>query len=97
MNINMNDAFQMRQNGHARFRHDTTGEALAAARNDQIDIAVQAFQHQADSGTVGALYHLQSRIGQAGGAQALAHRSQDGGGGADGIRTAAQDRDIARL
>ena len=89
--------FQMRQHRHARLAHHPSRQALAAARNDQIDGAVQSFQHQAHGGAVGVADILDGRFRQARRLQAFHHRGMNGAGGMQRIRTAAQNGDIAGL
>ena len=47
IDIDVVDAFQMREHRHARFGLDARDQALAAARHDHVDAAVQAAQQQA--------------------------------------------------
>ena len=91
----MADAFQMGEDRHAGFRLHAGDQALAAARNDDVDIAVEPAEHQPDRGAVARRYQLDRGLGQAGLAQALAERGDDGAAGAQAVRAAAQDRRIA--
>ena len=67
----MADAFEMREHRHARFRLHARDQAFSAARHDDIDIAVEAGEHHADSGAVAGRDKLDRGFGQAGLAQAL--------------------------
>ncbi len=42
VDIDMHDAFEMGEDGHARFVLHPLDQAAAAARHDDVDIAVQA-------------------------------------------------------
>ena len=97
MHIGVAKPFQMGQHRHPCFAHHPAGETLAAAGNDQIDGAVQPFQHQADSGAVGVADILNGGLRQARCLQPFHHGGMNGAGGMDRIRTATQDGDIARL
>ena len=52
MNIDVANAFQMREHRHAGFRHNAAGQSFAAARDEQIDRAIDAFEHQPDRGAI---------------------------------------------
>src|SRR5947208_1120047 len=52
IDIDVVDAFEMRENRHAGFRLDACDEALATARHDHVDAAVQSGQHQPNRGAV---------------------------------------------
>jgi len=62
----MADAFQMREDGHARLFLDALDQALAAARHDHVEIAGKPFQHLADGGPVGCRHELDGVFRQAG-------------------------------
>ena len=53
VDIDVADAFEMREDRHARFALHARDEALAAARHDDVEIAGKALQHLADGGAVG--------------------------------------------
>ena len=44
----MHDAFEMREDRHPRLGLDAGDEALAAARHDHVEIAVEPAEHFAD-------------------------------------------------
>ena len=48
VDIDVADAFEMREHRHARFFLHARDEAFAAARNDEVDGAVEALEHFAD-------------------------------------------------
>ena len=52
VDIDVADAFEVREHRHARFRLHARDQALAAARHDHVDGAVEAGQHQPDRGAV---------------------------------------------
>ena len=97
VDIDVADAFEMGEDRHAGFRLHTPDKALAAAGNDDVEIALQACQHFADGGAVGDGYALDGILGQVGLLQARLQAGVDGTGGMDGVRAAAQDHGIARL
>ena len=95
VDIDMADAFEMREHRHARFRLHAADQTLAAARHDDVDIAVEAGQHQPDRGAVARRHQLDGGFGQTGLAQALLERGMDGAARAQAVGAAAQDRGIA--
>ena len=71
VDIDMADAFEMREHRHARFLLHARDEALAAARHDHVDCAVKPVEHHAHRRAIGGRHELDRRFGQAGLAQAL--------------------------
>ena len=71
IDIDMADAFEMREHRHARFVLHARDKALAAARHDHVDAAVKPAQHLADRGAVAGRHQLDRLFRQAGLAQAL--------------------------
>ncbi len=63
IDIEMADAFQMREDRHPRFRLDPRNKTFAATRHDYVNRAIEALQHFADSGAVGHRHDL-DRIGR---------------------------------
>src|SRR3546814_7462579 len=55
VDIDVADAFQMRENGHARFVLHALDQAAAAARHDHVDEAVETGKHGADRRAVGEI------------------------------------------
>ena len=96
MDVGVAEPFRMREHGHARFLEHAGHEALAAARDDQVDQARGA-QHRAHEGAVGGGCHLHRGFRQPRRAQARGHAGMDGGGGARALGPAAQDHGIAGL
>ena len=75
----MADAFEMGEDRHARLVLHARDQALAAARHDHVDIAVEPRQHLADGGAVAGRHEL-DRIGrQPGPSQALDQAGVDAG------------------
>ena len=72
-------------------------EALAAARHDHVDIAVEARQHRADGGAIRVGDERDRRFGQASRRQPRDEAGVDGGRGAQAFGAAAQDRGVAGL
>ena len=65
VNIDVADAVEMREDRHPRLLLDAGHKALAAARHDHVDRAVEPGQHHADRFTVGAVDDLDRRLGRA--------------------------------
>ena len=63
--VDVADAVEMREDRHARLVLHARHEALAAARHDHVDVAVEARQHRADRRAV-AGRHKVDRVGRAG-------------------------------
>ena len=78
VDIDVADAFEMREHRHARLRLHAGDEALAAARHDDVDGAVEARQHLADGRAVGGRHELDRVLRQAGRLQALDQAGMDG-------------------
>ena len=77
VDVDVADAFEMREHRHPRLRLHARDQALAAARHDDVDRAVEARQHHADRGAVARRHQLDRGLGQAGRAQALGQRGMD--------------------
>ena len=86
----------MAQHRHAGLGLDAGDEAFSAARDQQVDGAVQPGQQGADGGPVGGGHQLDGVGGQAGRGQALDHGRMDRQGAGETIGAAAQEGDIAR-
>ena len=97
MDIGVAEALEMGEDRHARLRLHARDEALAAARHDDVERAVEAGEHGADRGAVARRHELDRRLGQAGLGQAGAQRLGDGAAAAEALGAAAQDRRIAGL
>jgi len=89
-------AFEVAQHRGAGLGLDAGDQALAAARDDQVDRAVQALEDHADGGAIGRLHRLHRAGGQAGGHQAALDRRVDREVRGDALRAAAQDHRVAR-
>jgi len=87
-------AVEVLDHRHARFGQQARNQALAAARDDDVDELAHGDQ-LADRGAVGGIDDLHALGGQAGGLQAFLDQRGDGAVGADGFRTAAQDGGVA--
>ena len=66
----------MREHGHARLGLDARDQALAAARDDEVDHALRR-QHRADRGAIGGGHQLDRVGGQAGGGEPGDQRGVD--------------------
>ena len=97
VDIEMADAFEMGEDRHPRLALHAPDQAFAAARNDHVEIAVEAVQHLADGGAVGGRHQLDGIFRQAGRLQPFDQAGMDGGGRIERIRAAAQDHRIAGL
>ena len=71
------DPLEMGEYGDARFRLDAADQALAAARDDHVDGAVEAGQHQANRGSVAARHQLDRGFRQTSGAQPCGQAGMD--------------------
>ena len=97
VDIDVADAFEMREHRHARLLLHARDQALAAARHDDVDAAVEAFEHHADGGAVARRHQRDRVLGQVGFAQALGERGMDGARRAVAVGAAAQDHGVAGL
>ena len=98
MHIDMHDAFKMREHRHARLMLHARDEALAAARHDHVDIAVETREHRAHGGAVAPSGQARSPLP----ASPAAFEPRDetgvnGGRRAQALGAAAQDRGVAGL
>jgi hypothetical protein len=89
-------AFQVREDRNLAFGEDTLDQAAPAAWHDDVHVFAHG-QQNADGGAVGGRQPLHRFARQAGLAQALLQAVQDRPGGMEALRTAAQDRGVARL
>ena len=71
VDVDVHVAVEMGEDRHARFVLHARDQALAAARHDDVDVAVEAGEHMADGGAVARRDQLDGGVGQAGGAQAF--------------------------
>ena len=71
VDVDVAHAFEMREHRHARLRLHARDQALAAARHDHVDVAVEAGEHLADRRAVARRHQLDRVFRQAGVAQAL--------------------------
>ncbi len=62
VDIDVADAFEMREHRHARFRLHARDQILAAARHDHVDGAVEPRQHHADRGAVARRHEPDRRL-----------------------------------
>ena len=65
VDIDVADAFEMREHRHARLRLHAGDETLAAARHDHVDGAVETREHQPDGGAVARRHELDRGVRQA--------------------------------
>ena len=77
VDIDMTNAFQMREDRHTGFRLHPRHEAFTTARHDDINRAVQAAEKRADSGAVGHRHQLNGMLGKAGYLQAFHEAGMD--------------------
>ena len=95
VDVDVADAFEMREHRHARLALHARDQALAAARHDDVDLAVEAGEHHADRGAVAGRHQRDRRLRQVGFAQALGQRGVDRARRAMAVRAAAQDHGVA--
>ena len=94
--IGVVQALQMPQHGHPRLGLDPGDQALAAARDQQVDGTLQPGQQGPDRRPVRRVDQLHRIGGQARRRQPLDHGRMDGQRTVQTVRAAAQDGDIAR-
>ena len=75
---------------------DEADEALAAARDEAVDVLVE-LEQRVERGAVGRGDELHGVGGQAGGGERLLHEGGEGGVGVEDFLAAAQDRGVAAL
>jgi hypothetical protein len=97
VDIDVADAFKMREHRHARFGLDAAHQRLAAARHDQVNGAAKPCQHHADCRAVCGWHHLDGGFRQACLAQSVLQAADDERRTFLAVRTAAQDGGIAGL
>ncbi len=97
IDVGVADAFEMREHRHAGLGLHAGDEALAAARHDHVDGAVEARQHVADGVAIGGRHQLDRGLGQLGCAQALDQAGVDARRRMPALGAAAQDRGVAGL
>ncbi len=93
----MADAFEVGEHRYAGLVLHAGDEVLAAARDDEIYVAVEAFQHEADSVAIRRGDGLDGGFWQAGFLQALGQTRLDGEARQMAFRAAAQDGGVAGL
>ncbi len=89
------DTFKVREYRHPRFCLNARDQAFAAARHDDVDVAVEAGEHQADGRAVAGRDELNRRFRQAGSAQPFGQRRKNRAARTHAVGTAAQDRGVA--
>ena len=97
VDVDVADAFEMREHRHARLGLHARDQALAAARHDHVDSAVEPLQQLADRGAVAGRHQRDRVLRQAGFLQALRERRMNGARRAVAVRAAAQDHRVAGL
>ena len=65
VDVDVADAFEMGEHRHARFLLHARDQALAAARHDHVDGAVEAREHHPDRRAVARRHQLDRSLGQA--------------------------------
>ena len=97
VDIDMADAFKMREDRHARLRLHAGDQILAAARHDDIECAIEPGEHRAHGGAF-PCRHQRDRGGrQSGIEQTFDQRGMHRARRAETFGTAAQDRGVAGL
>ena len=96
VNEHMAVAVQVLDHRHPGLAADALDQALAAARDDDVDKLGHRDQ-LADGGAVGGLHQLHRVFGQAGLGQRLAHQCRQRTVGMDGLGAAAQYAGVAAL
>ena len=97
VHVDVADALEMGEDRHPRLRLHPRDEALAAARHDHVEGAVEAGQHGADGRAVAGRHQLNGVLRQAGLCEAVPHGVGENGRGPEAVRSGAQDRRVAGL
>ena len=97
VDVDVADAFEMREHRHARLALHARDQAFAAARHDDVDIAVEALQHHADRAAVAGRNQRDRGLRQIGFAQPFGQSGMDGARRAMAVGAAAQDHGVAGL
>ena len=95
MHEDMHETFKMRENGHARFMLDARDEALAAARHDDVNRAIEAGKHGTDRGAIARRHERDGGDRQAGLAQSFREAGMNRAHRAETVGATAQDGGIA--
>jgi hypothetical protein len=95
IDIDVANAFEMREHRHPCFRLDPAHETPPAARNNDIDGAVEAAEQQPDRQAVGGRHQLDGVNRKAGTVQAFAETGGNGARALKAVRPAAQHGGIA--
>ncbi len=87
----------MGEDRHARLALHALDQALAAARHDHVDRAIEPREHHADGGALPCRHQRDGGSRQFGFGEAFDQSGMNGAGGAEAFRAAAQDHGIAGL
>ena len=79
VDIDMADAFEMAEDRHAGFLLDAGDEALAAARHDEIDGALEPAKQETDGIAIHGRHHLDGFHGKPRRKEPTLQSSDDGG------------------
>ena len=97
VDVDVHDAFEMREDRDSRLGLDPGHEALAAARHDDVEVAVEAGQHGADRRPVAGRDEADRAPGKARLLEPLPHRLRDLPRGPEAVGAGPQDRGVAGL
>ena len=97
VDIDMHDAFEMREHRHARLALHALDQRLAAARHDHVERAAETRQHLPDRLARGERRARDRRFRQARLGEAGDETGVDRGGGVETVGAAAQHHGIAAL
>ncbi len=95
VDIDVHDAFEMREHRDARLRLHPLHERPAAARDDHVDGPVEPREHHPDRGAVLRRNQLDRVLGQAGSGEPLDEAAMDRRGRAPAVRAAAQNGGVS--
>ena len=95
VDIDVVDAFQMREHRDPRLRFDAGDQALAAAWHDEVDGAGESGQHQSHRGAIAGRHQRDRGFGETRLAQPLRQAGVDRAAGAETVGAAAQDHRVA--
>ena len=95
VDVDVHDALEMGEDGHARLALHPLDEALAAARHDDVERPAEALEHLADRGARGERRARDRRFRQPRLLQPRDQAGVDRGGRVEAVRAAAQHHGVA--
>ena len=97
VDIDVHQTFEMRKDRYPGFGLHTRDQRLAAARHDDVDIALEPLEHFAHRGAIGGGHQLHAFHRQAGQMQSVEQTFDNRTAGMKAVAAATQDHGIARF